>query len=70
MFKFECCVRLGAFECGLESPNATDFLSVTVPPYRQRFTPNHVSMNRLLDSQQSILETSVGKSSCFSTLNR
>ena len=40
MFKIECCgrlVRLSAGSC-----------FITVPPYHERFTPNHGSTNRLL----------------------
>ena len=35
VFKIVCCGR-GAFECGLNSPNATSFLFVTIPPYHQQ----------------------------------
>ena len=31
----------------VRAPNAASFLFVTVPPYHQRFTRNHDSMNRL-----------------------
>ena len=59
MFKIECCGRLGAFECGLNSPNATSFFVCNggvVPP---AITPNLGSMNRLVSIQSSRLSRRV-----------
>ena len=55
----------------VRTPNASYlFLFVTALPYHQRFTPLRFLESFIVNSQQAILGTNLGKNNRFSTLNQ